>query len=78
MYYVYILQSLKHSRYYTGQTQNIYSRLMEHNSGQTKSTKAGVPWKIIFTKELSSRAEALKLERKIKKRGAKRFLNDLN
>ena len=75
---VYILYSESTLKYYTGYTQDLANRLAEHNSGETISIRKGIPWKIIWTAELSSRAEAMKLESKIKKRGAKRFIEDLS
>lgn len=73
---VYILFSEKSSRYYVGQTSDIIERLKRHNSGRVISTKYGLPWKIVLYKEVLNRSEALLLERKIKKRGAKRFIDD--
>ncbi|HSP11383.1 MAG TPA: GIY-YIG nuclease family protein [Salegentibacter sp.] len=74
---VYILFSDKRSRYYVGQTANIDDRLERHNQGRVKSTKQGMPWKLVWQFLVKGRSEALKLEQKIKKRGAKRFLEDL-
>ena len=36
------------------------------------------PWQIVWTQECQSRAEAMKLEKKIKSRGIGRFLKDVN
>ena len=77
MYYAYILKSLKHGRYYTGHTDDLDERLKQHNNGETRSTKSGIPWERVFERECASRAEAMQLEKKIKKRGAKRFLDDI-
>ncbi|MCG9973169.1 GIY-YIG nuclease family protein [Christiangramia crocea] len=74
--FVYILFSEKSSRYYVGQTADIEDRLKRHNSGRVYSTKYGIPWKIVLRKEVSNRSEAMALENKIKKRGAKRFIDD--
>jgi len=74
--HVYILYSETILRYYVGQTANIESRLLRHNNGYVKSTKRGLPWKLIYKIEVNSRSEALILERKIKKRGAKRYLDN--
>ncbi|NOS93874.1 MAG: GIY-YIG nuclease family protein, partial [Cyclobacteriaceae bacterium] len=63
---------------YTGSTQDLENRLLEHNSGETKSIKHGIPWEVVWKTLLPSRAEAMQLEIKIKKRGAKRFLEDLS
>jgi putative endonuclease len=74
--FVYILYSEKHSRYYVGQTANIDRRLKRHNLGIVPSTKSGVPWELVLQIEVLSRSEAMVLERKIKRRGAKRFLDN--
>ncbi|MDG3581577.1 GIY-YIG nuclease family protein [Galbibacter pacificus] len=76
-YVVYILFSEGISQYYAGQTENIEKRIIRHNRGLVKSTKRGVPWKLIKIIPVSSIAEAMKLKRKVKKRGIKRFLADL-
>ena len=73
---VYILFSEKSSRYYVGQTADINKRLERHNSCRVPSTKFGVPWKLIKLFEVKDRSEAMKLEHKIKKRGATRYLDD--
>ena len=74
--HVYILLSEKSSKYYVGQTADMNERLKRHNEGRSKSTKSGAPWKIVFLKRVDSRSEAVLLERKIKKRGAKRFIEE--
>lgn len=76
MYTVYILYSESLKKYYTGQTQNFENRLERHNSRKEKYTKRGVPWHLVWETNLPTRSEALKLEHKIKKRGAKRYLDD--
>ncbi|MEE9349453.1 MAG: GIY-YIG nuclease family protein [Flavobacteriaceae bacterium] len=75
-YCVYILYSESTERFYTGQTQDIDKRLARHNLGQVKSTKGGKPWELVLVIKVKTRSEALKLESKIKRRGAERFLND--
>ena len=77
MYTVYILFSPSKSQFYAGQTNDLPDRLYRHNSGQSKSTKSGVPWTLIYTTEFTSRSEAVLLETKIKKRGIKRYLDDI-
>jgi putative endonuclease len=78
MYYTYILFSEKINKFYTGQTENLQRRLEEHNRGKTSFMDHGIPWKLIYSIDLPSRAEAMKLENFIKKRGAARFLADNN
>jgi putative endonuclease len=41
------------------------------------STKYGIPWELVKTFMCETRSEAILLEKKIKKRGAKRYLEDL-
>jgi len=74
--YVYILYSETRSGYYVGQTTDIEKRLKRHNSGKVISTRGGLPWELVLQLEVPTRSEAMLLERKIKKRGAKRFIND--
>ena len=74
--YVYILYSETILRYYVGQTADIETRLVRHNKGYVQSTKRGLPWKLVYKIEVHSRSEAIILERKIKKRGAKRYLDN--
>ena len=76
MFTVYILYSETLKKFYTGQTYNLEKRLEEHNRGKTPFMAKGKPWKLIYSKAVDSRADALKLEKQIKKRGAKRFLDD--
>jgi putative endonuclease len=76
MFTVYILFSSKLNKYYTGQTQDLENRLLEHNRGETKFMETGKPWKLIWEKVVSNRSEGVKLEKQIKSRGAKRFLEN--
>ncbi|NOX90659.1 MAG: GIY-YIG nuclease family protein [Calditrichaeota bacterium] len=77
MFFVYILQSEKTLRFYVGSSQDFQDRLIEHNRGFVRSTKHGIPWKIIHTESFNTRAEAYRKERKIKARGIKRYLIDI-
>ena len=66
MYTVYILYSDTLSQYYTGHTKDFKQRLIMHNNKKVKSTKAGVPWKVIYTEEYQTKSEAYRREMKIK------------
>ena len=74
---VYIIYSETTLKYYTGQTDNLENRLHRHNSGLSLSTKSGRPWTLIYQIQFPTRSEAMSLEGKIKKRGAKRYLEDI-
>jgi len=65
-YYIYILLSESHDRYYIGQTQDIQQRILRHNKGIEKATSPYIPWKIICLIEKDSRSAAMILEKKLK------------
>jgi putative endonuclease len=73
---VYILYSVSCCKFYTGQTQDFKNRIKEHNRGETPSIKTCRPWKLLWHTDVETRSEAVKLEKKIKGRGAERFLAD--
>lgn len=75
-FFVYVIFSNSTKRFYSGQTNDFDLRLERHNLGMVRSTKSGIPWIEIWKTRLASRTEALKLERKIKKRGITRYLSD--
>ena len=77
MFFIYILRSRQTLRYYVGSTENIEERLVQHNSGKSKSTRAGVPWELIRTETFETRSDAVLRERKIKARGIARYLSDI-
>jgi len=66
MYYLYILQNNKNSKYYIGVTNNIKRRLQEHNSGSVKSTAPYRPWTLKRIEEFSDINLAYQRERFIK------------
>lgn len=58
MYYVYVLQSLKDFRTYTGYTKNIFARLQEHNSGKVNATAKRKPFKLLYLEIYDNLSEA--------------------
>jgi len=59
-------------------TSDFEQRLISHNLGLNTSTKNGVPWiKVWLSNSFELKHNALVFERKIKKRGAQRFLDEL-
>ena len=65
-YHVYILKSLGDGSFYIGQTNNLESRLQRHNAGLEKYTKTKRPWEILWSIEVETRSEAMRLEKKLK------------
>jgi putative endonuclease len=82
MHYVYILRIKRTGRYYIGQTQDIAKRLDKHSRGETKSMKNRGEFELLYTEELSSRAEAMRREKQIKNykggEAFRRLLAELN
>jgi putative endonuclease len=76
-YHLYILYSKSLDKYYVGHTNNLTRRLSEHNSGQTKSTRSGKPWILVYTDEFNSNLEANKEEIKIKKMKSRKYIESL-
>ena len=65
-YYVYILYSEAHDKYYIGQTQDVIARLKRHNDGIETYSKKFAPWILIWQTAKSTRSEAVILETKLK------------
>ena len=61
-YYVYILYSISHDRFYIGQSAKLQYRLYQHNAGKVASTKGYRPWIIGHTEEFTKRTDAIKRE----------------
>ncbi len=77
MYTVYILYSIKLSRYYVGYTNNLERRLKEHNRKKGKFTDRGIPWEIKYTENYLTKEEAQKREAYIKSRKSKQYIEQL-
>ncbi|MFQ5865601.1 MAG: GIY-YIG nuclease family protein [bacterium] len=76
MFYTYILL-LSNNTYYTGITDNLVRRLLEHNQGKSKSTCRHRPVILKHIEKFKTRAQARAKEIYIKNMGAKRYLNKL-
>ncbi len=75
MYYVYVIQSLKNGRLYTGQTYDIDKRLDEHNQGVFNGyTKGKGPWKLVYSEKFNSRNEAIAREKYLKTGAGRDFI----
>jgi putative endonuclease len=62
MFFVYVLKSLKNGRFYTGSTNDLERRLLEHNSGRSKYTKLTAPFELVYKEKYTTRSEAYKRE----------------
>ena len=65
MYYVYIIQ-LKNLSYYVGYSENLKTRIMEHNRNMVKTIKDKGPLELIFYSAFKAKPKAIKFERYLK------------
>jgi putative endonuclease len=76
-HYLYILKSGTADRYYVGNSLSPHRRLEYHNTFEKGFTSRYRPWKIVFTKEFPSKAEAHAAETKIKGWKSRRMIERL-
>ena len=58
MIVVYAIKSMIKNYIYVGMTDNLERRLKEHNAWKQKSTKAYIPYEILYTEVCSDRIQA--------------------
>ena len=77
-HYVYAIKSGKDGRIYVGISKNLDRRLSEHNNGEVKSTKAYLPWKLIYKEDCGEdRERARKREKYFKSGCGKELLKNI-
>jgi len=76
MWYVYILESLKDKRTYTGSTNNLKKRLEEHNKGYVRATKNRRPLQCIYFEKFRTEAEVRKREKYLKSSAGRKFIKE--
>ena len=77
-YCVYILRSEVFNRHYYGHTKDIKRRLKKHNTKSVRSTKAYVPWEVIYTEYYKTKSEAYRREMFFKSIDGYNFLRSKN
>lgn len=73
-YWVYVLQSLKDGKKYTGYTKNLPSRFATHQNGNVTSTKDRRPLKLIYFEGCLNQQDATKREKYLKTHYGKMFI----
>ena len=76
-FFTYILESQKIGKFYVGFTENIDARIRKHNSGGSRWTKRGIPWKIVYTKKFENKRDAIKYEKFLKNLKNKDFIKNI-
>lgn len=74
MHYVYVIQSLKNKSLYIGYSTDIKRRILEHNCKKNLSTKAYIPWKLIFYECYIEEKDAIRREKYLKTNQGSRLI----
>ncbi len=77
MFYTYILYSAVFDRYYTGHCEDIEARLERHNNWGVPSTRAYIPWKLVYYETYNNRSEASARELEIKNKKSRKYIEFL-
>jgi len=77
MFFAYALKSQIRNYIYVGLTNDVDRRLIEHNCGYNKKTKAYKPFKLIYSKKFETRHEARLKEKYLKSGIGKEFLKNI-
>ncbi|HET6441163.1 MAG TPA: GIY-YIG nuclease family protein [Phycisphaerae bacterium] len=77
MYYVYILLNEAKSRTYTGVSDDVDTRLTEHNTGSVKSSRPYRPYKIVHVEPFETLSEARQKEKFYKSAPGRRKLKEI-
>jgi len=74
-WYIYVLQN-KDRKWYTGSTKDLRKRILQHNSGKNKSTKYGIPWKLIYCEIGINQKDTRARERYLKSGMGRKYLKN--
>ena len=76
MFYVYLLQSKKDNKWYTGFTYDLRKRVSEHNDKKNRSTKGRAPFKLVYYEACLNEGDARSREKYLKSGMGKRYLKN--
>ena len=77
MFAVYVLWSERLKKRYVGSTDDLESRVKQHNRGVSRFTSGGIPWKVIHTEEFTTKRDARMRELFLKSGVGRKWLDDL-
>ena len=79
-YWTYILQNEATGKLYKGQTSDLPSRVVRHNTHEAGSmrytSKQKGPWRLIYSEEHATRSEAMKREKFLKSGQGREWIRD--
>jgi len=58
----YILRSEKDGSFYYGHSKNLDQRILEHNVGRVRYTKAKRPWRLYYFEKFETKSQAYRRE----------------
>ncbi|MAG12660.1 excinuclease ABC subunit C [bacterium] len=76
MFYIYIIQSKKNGKWYTGSTNNLRKRLKQHNEEKSTWTKSLTPWDLIYYEACIDEEDTRSREKYLKSGMGKRYLKN--
>ena len=76
MFYIYVIQSQKNNKWYTGTTNDLRKRLKQHNDGKSTWTKGRGPWDLIYYEACLNKEDAGAREKFLKTGMGKRYLKN--
>lgn len=76
MYYIYILQSGKDNKFYTGYTKNLKLRFEQHQKGLFDSTENRKPLKLVYYEACLNQQDATHREKYLKTHFGKMFIRN--
>jgi putative endonuclease len=75
MFFTYVAQSIAKPEYlYKGHCQDLHMRLKQHNSGQTRSNRPYLPFRIIYYEAFDTLEKAIQNEKYWKTAAGRRYL----
>ena len=77
--HVYILFSITANVHYIGHSEDLYSRLAQHNNGfySGSHTRIAKDWQLVYSLKCNSRSQAVAIEKHIKKMKSKFYIQNL-
>lgn len=76
MYYTYVLKSKTDKNLYIGWTDDLDTRIKDHNRGLVKSTSSRIPLEIVYYEACNSRVKAIKREKQLKSGFGRKYLKN--
>jgi len=75
--YVYCLSNSANQEIYVGISNDVERRLIEHNKGRNRYTKAFIPWKVIYKEPHPNYSAARVREKYFKSAAGKKYLHKI-